>query len=130
MPKPDLTICSASYYSRSCLDLNWVLTTHMNRASDFCWLAVENSGDAVASERLDPDDNRFVVLDGIQAEKAGGARGNYQRAAALDKALAHISGRWSIGLGRAGGPRLLARRPVCRERWGFACCREMPCANC
>jgi len=66
----ELTICSVSYQSRFCLELNWALTKELNSRDDLAWIVVENT-EGQLDERVPSDDYRFLVVEGIECNRSG-----------------------------------------------------------
>ena len=63
-----LTLCTVSYESGSCLDLNWSLTASLNDIERVPWLVVENS-DPSSQDRVAFDDPRFRVREGFRLDR-------------------------------------------------------------
>ena len=97
-----LTICSVSFNSKSCLGLNWSIAARLNATEELRWLVVENSC-ADSAERLSLDDRRFVVVEGRPPGKTGSPFPqfhveNYNHAASLNQALRLIDTRYALFL--------------------------------
>lgn len=97
MDKQKLTICTVSYKSKLCLDLNWKLTANLNDKNRFVWVAVENSP-LHSQEKISPSDNRFLILPGVEHKKTAEAYASYQHAAGLNKSLESVTTRFVLFL--------------------------------
>jgi hypothetical protein len=83
----ELTIVSVNYKDRRLLDWNYTLTSGLNKTGGLHWLVLDNAP-VNTDERMDPDDKRFTVVDGVQfIPKNHFGIGSYHHAAALNKAL-------------------------------------------
>ena len=97
--RPELTICSVSFNSKSCLELSWALTARLNPGAACSWIVVENSPET-SSERLSLTDERFTMVEGAAVPNVPilGMRGSYHHAAGLRKALARVEGSFLLVL--------------------------------
>lgn len=97
--KNRLTLCTVSYESRSCLDLNWSLTASLNDLEHVKWLVVENS-DPSSGDRVAFDDERFTVIDGFRLDQVPlcepEIRVCYHHALALNKLLPLVRSRYVL----------------------------------
>ena len=96
-----LTICSVSFNSKTCLNLNWSLTTHLNSEKGIKWLVAENS-DVTSKERISSEDKKFTVIEGFPAEKVFSdhpeIRVSYHHALALNELLKRVETRYVLFL--------------------------------
>jgi len=94
-----LTICSVSFNSKSCVELNWLLTKRLNGANNTLWVIVENS-ETSSKEKISLDDERFKVLEGVprNLEKNSDSFCSYHHAAGLNKALKIVTSRYVLFL--------------------------------
>ena len=106
--EPGLTICSVSFYSKFCLDLNWELTRQLNSTADWSWIVVENSPEK-SGDTLQARDSRFHVVNGSANVHSGPGRGSYHHAAGLGKSLEYVRTRFALFL----DPDFY----IVRERW-------------
>ena len=100
MTDPDLTICTV-YTSNDVpyIQANARLIAELNVRESWRWLLVDNS-DSRTDIRLETDDHRRVVVEGVESDKAipEWCRGSYQHAAALNKVASHLQTRFVLFL--------------------------------
>ena len=93
-----LTVCSVCTPAvKPYIELNWNLTTQLNRRDGWNWIVVDNSEEPSASLSKFGDD-RCEIIEGVGSDKAipEGRRGSYHHAAALNKAMMHIRTRFVL----------------------------------
>lgn len=94
-----LTICSVAHESRRHLELNWELASRLNPGARWRWIVIENTPRG-SIERLDGQDERYTLLEGVAADEGipSWGRGSYQHAAALNKVVARVPTRFVLFL--------------------------------
>ena len=94
----DLTILSVNTQDKHLLDINYDLTTSLNSADEFVWLVVDNAQE-MSEEWMVRNDDRFVVIDGVEFEEKGhGGSGSYHHARGLNLGLQHVETRFVLFL--------------------------------
>jgi hypothetical protein len=93
-----LTICSVIFKNAGLLRANANLTNQFNTdASEWLWLAVDNSGASrEAAEFGPPNGNRFVVVPGTPAPPPSKYSGSYHHGTALNLAIARVTTRFAL----------------------------------
>ncbi|MEW6572039.1 MAG: hypothetical protein AB1374_00145 [Bacillota bacterium] len=96
MNKVSFTICTVSFNSGSLLELNYRLTKYLNpHMTGLNWVVVENTP-RDGSYRVPLKDDRFTVIEGVEAPKMEKYRGSYHHAAGLNKAIGHVNTRFVL----------------------------------
>lgn len=95
MSGSELTICSVSFRSKFCLELNWELACRTNESEPHKWIVVENT-EGEADESISQTLGSFRVLEGVPNTCNGIARGSYHHAAALNKSLQCVETRFAL----------------------------------
>jgi hypothetical protein len=91
----ELTVCTVSFNSAACLDLNYRLTEILNASASVRWIVAENSPSA-ATPDLYPKDERFQIVEGASFQAGRYAAASYHHAAALNKTLQAVHSRFLL----------------------------------
>jgi hypothetical protein len=93
----ELTICTVSFNSATCLDLNYKLTEMLNPSAPVHWIVADNS---LSGFRLvlSPEHGRFQIVEGATFPDNQYAAASYHHAAAMNKTLQEVRTRFLLVL--------------------------------
>jgi hypothetical protein len=93
----NLTICSVSFHSRDCLELNLKLTKALNTQDNWTWIIINNSP-RNNNEEESLEDDKCLVIDGVSPDTnlPYSCIGSYHHATALNRALDYIKTRYLL----------------------------------
>jgi hypothetical protein len=95
--KTGLTICTVSFNSAVCLDLNYKLTEILNPSASVRWIVAENTPSVSKAESVQ-EDGRFHVIEGAVFPENQYAAASYHHAAAMNKTLQQVRTRFLLVL--------------------------------
>jgi len=95
--KHKLTICTVSFKSTACLDLNYKLTEILNPSASVYWIVADNSPPGYKLD-LSPEHENFQIIEGAIFPDNQYAAASYHHAAAMNKTVQEVRTRFLLVL--------------------------------